>query len=64
MRKYDLVVFDLEGTLLDTSSGILACMDYVVDQYGFPLISDDIKRSFIGPPIQESFQRYYNLARD
>lgn len=62
MGKYDLVVFDLDGTLMDTSGGILACIDYIVGQYGFPPVPDDVKRGFIGPPIQDSFLRCYSLT--
>lgn len=64
MHNYDLVVFDLDGTLLDTSSGILACMDFIVNRYGLPAIPDEIKRSFIGPPIQNSFQHHFGCRKE
>ena len=62
--KYSCVVFDLDGTLLDTSSGIFACTSYVASQYGLPAIPEDVMRRFIGPPIQDSFQRYLGCGKE
>lgn len=61
---YDAVLFDLDGTLLDTSEGITMATGYVIKQFGLPSLTDEEQRSFIGPPIQESFQRHYNLSKE
>lgn len=55
--KYELAIFDLDGTLIDTSEGILAAVAYTFDIYGIPPLEGNAKRRFIGPPIQESFQQ-------
>ena len=62
MKKYDLVIFDLDGTLLDTSEGILKSVRYTIDRYGLPMPSEEILRTFIGPPIQDSFRKEYGLS--
>ena len=61
MKRYDAVVFDLDGTLLDTSEGIWRSVGYVIETMKLPAISDDVMRTFIGPPIQRSFARVYGL---
>lgn len=64
MNKYDLVIFDVDGTLLDTSEGILTAVRYTIDKFGFQMLSDEKISSFIGPPIQDSFAREYGLKGD
>ncbi len=61
MKRYDAVVFDLDGTLLDTSEGIWRSVSYVIETMKLPPVSDDVMRTFIGPPIQKSFARVYGL---
>jgi len=62
--RYDTVIFDLDGTLLDTSEGILRSVKYTVEQLGFPLPAPEVLRTFIGPPIQDSLRRAYDLTRE
>ncbi len=61
MAKYGCVLFDLDGTLLDTSGGVLKSIDYTIKEMGLPEISEDVKKTFIGPPIQNSFRKTYGL---
>jgi phosphoglycolate phosphatase len=64
MKNYQLVIFDLDGTLLDTTKGILASVKHAIEQLGLPQLSDKELLTFIGPPIQESFSKCYNLPED
>lgn len=64
MRKCDAVIFDLDGTLLDTSEGIYRSVSYVMETLGLPPVSADIMRTFIGPPIQKSFARVYGMDKE
>lgn len=59
--KYKLVVFDLDGTILDTTEGILEAVEHTIVKFGLPKISHDKLLSFIGPPIQDSFMRCYGI---
>lgn len=61
MGKYDLVIFDVDGTILDTSEGITSAVKYTIDKFGFGELKNDVIRTFIGPPIKESFARVYGL---
>lgn len=46
--KYKYIIFDLDGTLLDTSEGIIKSINYTLDIMGYPQISEKEKYSFIG----------------
>ncbi|MFM8237308.1 MAG: HAD hydrolase-like protein [Actinomycetota bacterium] len=49
------VLFDLDGTLVDSEPGIRRCVDVTLAEHGFdPLGPGDLER-FIGPPLRESF---------
>ncbi len=56
------VIFDLDGTLLDTSEGILESAKYAAASLGFPELSQESLLTFVGPPIQNSFIRHYGCS--
>lgn len=64
VKRFDVVVFDVDGTLLDTTEGMIASVEYTVNKFGLePLTETEIKK-FIGPPIQDSFANRYGLEGD
>ena len=62
MNKYQAVVFDVDGTLLNTEMGILSAVEYTIERHGLTELSKDELKTFIGPPIQDSFQKYYGIT--
>lgn len=60
-NRYDLAVFDLDGTLLDTRGGVLSAVKYTIKEFGYEMPDEDTLRTFIGPPVQEGFARVYGL---
>ena len=62
--KYELVIFDVDGTLLDTSEGVLSSVKYTIERFGFDMPDDKQLRTFIGPPIQRSFADTFGLSGD
>lgn len=64
MPSFDLAVFDVDGTLLDTTEGVLASVQYTIDHFGFESLSKQQLKKFIGPPIQNSFANAYGLSGD
>ncbi|HVV96371.1 MAG TPA: HAD hydrolase-like protein [Rhodanobacteraceae bacterium] len=50
-----LVLFDLDGTLIDSEPGITACLAHAFEQIGAPLPPREILRTWIGPPFRQTF---------
>lgn len=62
--KYELVLFDLDGTLIDTSPGIFHSIRYAEKMMNLPPVSSDKLPAFIGLPTQDSYRKYYSLDED
>lgn len=62
--RFKLVIFDLDGTLMDTSSGILMAVTDTIKEYGLPELGEEQIKSFIGPPIQWSFEALYGISKE
>lgn len=60
MKQY--ILFDLDGTLWDSSEGITKGVAYALADFGIQV--EDLKAlcSFIGPPLPESFQKHYHFT--
>ncbi len=57
MSNFNYVIFDFDGTIADTSRGVYDSIIYALESYGFPVPTDDILASFLGPPLHASFMR-------
>ncbi len=55
--KYDAVIFDFDGTVADTGKGIFNCIRYTLEKHNLPQLSENSLRTFVGPPLHESFMR-------
>lgn len=55
------VLFDFDGTLFDTSPGILRCMRTVLERNGYDWHSEKWLHRFIGPPIIDALKEYYGM---
>ena len=52
------ILFDLDGTLTDSGEGIINCAKMTLERFGLPIPSPDELRTFVGPPLGDSFMRY------
>lgn len=57
MRKYDTVIFDLDGTLLNTLADLTDGVNYVLSNEGYPSRSMAEIRSFVGNGIRKLMER-------
>ena len=57
MRKYDTVIFDLDGTLLNTLEDLKDAVNYVMRQNGYPERTLEEVRHFVGNGIRKLMER-------
>ncbi len=55
------VLFDLDGTIIDSFPGITKCVQYALKTQGIEVQDRNELRDFIGPPLKDSFQRRYQF---
>ena len=55
----DFILFDLDGTLVDSSQGIFRSFRYAFERQGLPVLSDDELKECVGPPLLDSFLRFH-----
>ena len=60
MKK--LVIFDMDGTLADTSEGIFNSIRYTQKMMDLPEITYEQMLSHVGPPMEESYARNFGLS--
>ena len=48
MKKYELAIFDLDGTILDTLDDLTDSMNYALKEHGYPTRTKEEIRSFVG----------------
>ena len=58
------VLFDLDGTLADTSGGILDSIAKAAAVLGLPAGDEAEMKKFIGPPLKPAFMAHYGLDEE
>ena len=61
MKQYQYIFFDLDGTLTEPKVGITKSVAYALEYYGIHVEDLDTLCAFIGPPLKESFMKYYGF---
>lgn len=60
--KKTTILFDLDGTLVNTEEGVTKSLRYALKKYGIKETDQNKLKRFIGPPLAESFQREYGFS--
>ena len=60
IHMYDYILFDLDGTLSDTSEGVTKGVQTALKEFGIEEDRSNL-RKFIGPPLQYSFGNFYGF---
>ena len=58
---FSTILFDLDGTLTDPGEGITNAVAYSLERYGFSVPERECLYPFIGPPLRDSFMKYYGM---
>ncbi len=58
------LLFDLDGTLTDSRPGITRSVQYALEAFDIHVDDLDSLRPFIGPPLYESFMRFYHFSEE
>lgn len=59
---YQYVLFDLDGTLTDPFEGITNSVVHALKRYNIEVTDKKELRCFIGPPLVESFMKYFGFT--
>lgn len=57
MNKYTTIIFDLDGTLLNTLEDLTNAVNYVLNKHNFPIRTIDEIQSFVGNGIRKLIER-------
>lgn len=58
------VLFDLDGTLTESSAGIFNSIKYALEKVNRPIPDEETLRLFIGPPLLDSFKEHCNMTEE
>ena len=57
------ILFDLDGTITDSSEGITKSVQHALKKLGIEENDQAMLRRFIGPPLDESFEKFYGFSK-
>ena len=58
------ILFDLDGTITDSSEGITKSVQHALKKLGIEENDQAMLRRFIGPPLDESFEKFYGFDKE
>lgn len=64
MKKYNTVMFDLDGTLIDSGEGITNSVMYSLAKFNITVSDRSELYKFIGPPLQYSFETFFGFSEE
>ena len=64
MKNYNVIIFDLDGTLSDSGEGITKSVQYALKKLN--IIEEDLQnlKHFVGPPLKAEFIKTYHLTEE
>lgn len=63
-KVYKICLFDLDGTITDSAPGIVNSVIYALKKFGIEETDREKLLQFIGPPLTESFHRFYGFTEE
>ena len=62
--EYKYILFDLDGTLLDSSEGICEGVNAATERFSLPALDMETRKKFIGPSLRASFCKYCGVSEE
>ena len=62
MKLYTYILFDMDGTLIDSAPGILSAVRYAQKALSLPTLPEEKLLGFLGPPLKAAFMDIYGLS--
>ena len=59
-KKY--IIFDLDGTIIDSGLGIKNGIMYSLKSIGIQNVDENILNEFIGPPLKDSYMKFFDMS--
>lgn len=63
-KNYKYFLLDFDGTVANTGIGITKGVAYALKHYGIEVEDLNILTDFIGPPLNESFQKFFGFSAE
>ena len=64
MKKYEVIAFDLDGTLTDPAHGLILSFEYGLKKMGVDFGTKESLKRFIGPPLYDEWRAEFGFSPD
>ncbi len=64
MNRYEVIAFDLDGTLTNPEKGLVCGFDYALGKAGINYGTKESLKRFIGPPLYEEWQNEFGISAE
>jgi phosphoglycolate phosphatase len=64
MTKYTTILWDLDGTIINSSPGVYASFNHTFKTVGMPELTPAEMQPFMGPPLRITFQEILGLSHE
>lgn len=64
MTKYNYILFDLDGTISESATGIRKSLEYAITELGGALPNLDDYTLYIGPPLLDTFKNVCKFSEE
>ncbi|MBQ4630013.1 MAG: HAD hydrolase-like protein [Clostridia bacterium] len=64
MSKYKYLLFDLDGTILDSFEGVAKSFAYALESYGIHVKDLNELLPILGPPLRDAFMELYGFSEE
>lgn len=62
--RFEVCLFDFDGTIADTGEGIRRSVAYSLERLGYAVPGDAVLNRFIGPPLHDTYVELFGMTDD